>query len=333
MQLEHHVSLKSYNTFGIDVKATSLTKVHSIDELAMIDTTALSLVLGGGSNILFTQDVDGLVLINEITGIKKMNETASEVWIKAGGGEVWHSFVEYCIDHGYAGLENLALIPGSVGASPIQNIGAYGVEVKDVIEAVEAWDLEQKTIRIFNNSECAFGYRDSIFKRALKNKYIICSVTFRLQKQPVFKTSYGAIQEELNKKGITHLSIRAIADAVIAIRTAKLPDPKQLGNAGSFFKNPEIDPMHFERLKQTYANIVGYPVAGGNIKLAAGWLIEQAGWKGYRNGNVGVHHQQALVLVNYGGATGKEIFQLSEDILRSVHEKFNVLLEREVNIL
>lgn len=331
MKILHNLSLKPYNTFGIDVNAAYFGHIRSIQDLQEINMPP-DLILGGGSNILFTKDVDGLVLLNEIKGIDVVHETQDAVHIKAGGGEVWHDFVEYCIDKGYAGIENLALIPGSVGASPIQNIGAYGVEVKDVIEEVSTWDIEQKTFRTFTNAECGFGYRDSVFKRTYKGKFIICSVTFRLQKNPIFKTSYGAIQDELQKMRVTTLSIRSVADAVISIRSAKLPDPKQIGNAGSFFKNPEVDLELFEQLKAAYPSIVGYPV-GDQMKLAAGWLIEQAGWKGYRKGNTGVHHQQALVLVNFGGATGKEIYDLSEEILRSVKEKFHVLLEREVNIL
>lgn len=331
MKVLHNISLKPYNTFGIDVNAQYFAHITTKESLQEINMPP-ALILGGGSNVLFTKDVEGLVLLNELNGIEVLKETADAVYVKAGGGEIWHDFVEYCIDKGYAGVENLALIPGSVGACPIQNIGAYGVEVKDVIEAVEAWDIEHKTLRIFSNQECGFGYRDSVFKKAYRGKFIITAVTFCLKKNPVFKTSYGAIQDELAKQDIKKLSIRNIADAVIAIRRSKLPDPKKLGNAGSFFKNPEVPVELYETLRNQYPTIIGYAV-GDKIKLAAGWLIEQAGWKGYRNGKVGVHHQQALVLVNYGGATGKEIYDLSEQILRSVNEKFSVTLEREVNIL
>lgn len=333
MKVLQYISLKSYNTFGIDVSAHYFGHITSREELKEINGPDPICILGGGSNVLFTKDVEGLVLLNEIKGIEVVNETSEFVFVRAGGGEEWHDFVTYCIDHNYAGVENLALIPGSVGASPIQNIGAYGVEVKEVIEEVEAWNIKEKSFRIFKNEECAFGYRDSVFKRTYKGKYLISSVTFKLSKKPVFKTSYGAIQDELNRMGVQELSIRAIADAVIHIRQSKLPDPKQIGNAGSFFKNPEVPLSVFEQLKLTHPSIVGYPVGSDKMKLAAGWLIEQAGWKGYKKGNTGVHHQQALVLVNYGGATGEEIFQLSEEIVASVKAKFNIELEREVNIL
>jgi UDP-N-acetylmuramate dehydrogenase len=333
MKVLQNISLKPFNSFSIDVNAQYFGQIRSKDELREINGPVPIFILGGGSNVLFTKDVEGLVLLNEIKGIEVIKETKDYVLVRAGGGEVWHDFVEYCIDHGYAGIENLALIPGSVGAAPIQNIGAYGVEVKEVIEQVEGWDIQEKSFRIFQNEECGFGYRDSVFKRNYKGKYLITTVTFRLTKQPIFKTSYGAIQDELNRMGVQLMSIRAIADAVIHIRQSKLPDPKKIGNAGSFFKNPEVSMETFEALKMSYPSIVGYPIGSERIKIAAGWLIEQAGWKGYRKGNYGVHHQQALVLVNYGGATGNEIYQLSEEILASVKTKFNILLEREVNVL
>lgn len=333
MKILQHISLKTFNSFGIDVNAEYFGQLSSRGELKEINGPAPILILGGGSNVLFTKDIKGLVLLNSIKGIEIINETAENVLLRVGGGEVWHDFVEYCIEHNYGGIENLALIPGSVGAAPIQNIGAYGVEVKEVIAEVEAWDIEHKSIHIFKPDDCAFGYRDSIFKNVYKGKYLICSVTFRLSKYPVFKISYGAIQDELSRMGIQTLTIRAIADAVIHIRQSKLPSPKQIGNAGSFFKNPEINVEEFESLKHKYPSVVGYPVGTTKIKIAAGWLIEQAGWKGYRKGNTGVHHQQALVLVNFGGATGDEVYQLSEEILLSVKEKFNIELEREVNIL
>lgn len=333
MKILHDISLKPFNTFGIDVNAHYFGHIYSKEELCEINGPEPVFILGGGSNVLFTKNVEGLVMLNEIKGIELVKETEDIVYVRAGAGEVWNDFVEYCIQQGYAGVENLALIPGSVGASPIQNIGAYGVEVKDVIDEVEAWHIQEKLFRIFKNPDCAFGYRDSVFKKELKGTYIISSVTFRLNKKPVFKTSYGAIQEALNRMGIQQLSIRAIADAVIHIRQSKLPDPKQLGNAGSFFKNPEISFAQFEALKRAYPTIVGYPLGTDTIKLAAGWLIEKAGWKGFRKEHAGVHHQQALVLVNFGGATGKEIYDLSEEILRSVKNMFHVELEREVNIL
>jgi UDP-N-acetylmuramate dehydrogenase len=247
-------------------------------------------------------------------------------------GKVWHELVMYAIANGWAGIENLALIPGTVGASPIQNIGAYGVEAKETIDSVTAWHWEDRKFLNFQNSECRFGYRDSIFKHELKDRVFITSVTYRLNKKPVFHTAYGAISEELQKMNVQELSIKAIAEAVIAIRSSKLPDPKQIGNAGSFFKNPTIDVAHFELLQLNYPNIPSYPAPGEMVKIPAGWLIEQCGLKGYRHGNTGVHARQALVLVNYGGATGNEVWQLSNEVIQSVKERFGVELEREVQV-
>jgi len=241
--------------------------------------------------------------------------------------------VVHCIGNNWAGMENLSLIPGNTGASPMQNIGAYGVEIKDVFHELEAFHLETKKMVTFNLKDCEFGYRESVFKRKLKNQFVIVSVTFRLNKKPVFNTSYGAIEQELEAMGITELSINAISQAVINIRSSKLPDPAVIGNAGSFFKNPEIPVEHFETLKKEFPALVGYPLANGDVKLAAGWLIEQCGWKGYRKGDAGCHAKQALVLVNYGKATGAEIYALSTSIINSVQEKFGVGLEREVNII
>jgi UDP-N-acetylmuramate dehydrogenase len=255
------------------------------------------------------------------------------VFVRTGAGENWHGFVEYCITSGFAGVENLALIPGRIGASPIQNIGAYGVEVKDVFHELEAWHLKEKKLYSFSASDCAFGYRDSVFKNRYKGEFMITSVTYRLNKKPAFHTSYGAIAQELEKMGVQDLSIRAVGDAVIRIRRSKLPDPATIGNAGSFFKNPEVDKAAFDQLRSNFEDIVGYPLPGGKVKLAAGWMIEKAGWKGYRKGDAGVHEKQALVLVNYGHARGREIYDLSEEILISVQDMFGVLLEREVNII
>jgi len=339
MNLIQNQSLRSLNTFGIDVKARYFSGFDSVDALEEIlekkDQTESKdiLILGGGSNILFTRDYDGWVLKNEITGIEELHEDNSYVYVRAGAGVIWHEFVQYCMQRNWAGLENLSLIPGSVGAAPIQNIGAYGVELRDCFLDLEAFHLEERKRYTFTHSDCRFGYRNSVFKNEYKGLFSILSVTFRLRKQPIFHTSYGAIEEELNKMGVKDLSIQAISEAVIRIRQSKLPDPQQVGNAGSFFKNPEISIDEFTRLKEKFPDIVGYPVSGDSVKLAAGWLIEKCGWKGYRKGDAACHDKQALVLVNYGKATGEEIFNLSENILKSVFEQFSVTLEREVNIL
>jgi UDP-N-acetylmuramate dehydrogenase len=279
--------------------------------LISANTNDPHLILGGGSNILFTKNFDGLVLKNELKGIELVKEDAEHFYVKAAAGENWHQFVLHCIHHGYAGVENLSLIPGNVGASPMQNIGAYGVEIKDVFHSLEAFHLDEKKVVNFSANDCAFGYRESVFKRKYKGQFVILSVTFRLHKHPQFNTTYGAIEQELQQMNVKELSIAAISQAVINIRSSKLPDPKQIGNAGSFFKNPEIPNEQFLQLKKDHPGISAYPLANGNTKLAAGWLIEQCGWKGFREGDAGCHAKQALVLVNYGNATGEQIFDLS----------------------
>ncbi len=331
-------SLKSLNTFALDVKARYFVAVQSVEELRAVLADPIygqlpRLVLGGGSNLLFTQDFEGIVIKISIHGIDKVKEDDDHVWLKVGAGENWHQFVLYCIEHDYAGLENLSLIPGTVGAAPMQNIGAYGVEIKDIFEMLEAVKIEDRSIQTFTNQACEFGYRHSIFKQELKNQYIIASATFRLNKQPIYNTSYGAIQETLDKFQIKDLSIRAISDAVIHIRQSKLPDPKKIGNAGSFFKNPSIEAGLFARIKEAYPTIPGYEQIDGLIKVPAGWLIEQCGWKGKSIGNAGVHTHQALVLVNRGNAKGEEIKQLAEAVQASVNEKFGIVLSPEVNIV
>ncbi|HKP32451.1 MAG TPA: UDP-N-acetylmuramate dehydrogenase [Chitinophagaceae bacterium] len=332
MQL--NFSLKDLNTFHIDAKAKAFATFSSLDELQAIDlTNKKHLILGGGSNILFTKDFDGLILKNEIKGIEVVKEDDDHVYLKVGAGENWHQFVMYCIAHDHAGVENLSLIPGNVGASPMQNIGAYGVEIKEVFESLEAYHLAEKKVVTFSANDCEFGYRESVFKRKYKDQFAILNVTFRLSKKPTFNTTYGAIEQELQRMGVKELSIRSISQAVINIRSSKLPDPNEIGNAGSFFKNPTVDNYKFQSLKEEFPSIVGYTVSPKSVKLAAGWLIEQAGWKGYRRGDAGVHAKQALVLVNYGAAEGAEIYKLSEEILKSVQEKFGVTLEREVNIM
>ena len=335
-----NISLQPFHTFHIQVSAryyASFSDPSSLEHLLRFRLTQITtkelLILGGGSNILFTRDYDGLVLKNDILGIEKISEDSDHVYLKVGAGENWHRFVLYCIANNLAGVENLSLIPGNVGASPMQNIGAYGVEIKEVFHSLEAMHLKEQYIRNFSLLDCEFGYRDSVFKRRHKNEFAILSVTFRLNKRPKFNTSYGAIEQELKKMGVQELSIGAISQAVINIRSSKLPDPDVIGNAGSFFKNPTVSASFFDGLKKKFPSVVAYKVGDDAFKLAAGWLIEQAGWKGIRKGDAGCHASQALVLVNYGNATGKEVYDLSEEILRSVHDKFGVLLEREVNII
>ncbi len=355
MQLQENVSLKSYNTFSIDAKARYFGVFTNIEQYAELTTHASrlstssgltgsdsrlpTLTLGGGSNILFTEDFDGLILKNEIKGIEKIKEDEDSVYITAGAGENWHQFVLHCIENDWAGIENLSLIPGCVGASPMQNIGAYGVEISSVFHELKAFHLEEKTNYTFTIKDCGFGYRDSVFKGKYKNQFVILNVTYRLSKKPVFNTSYGVIEKELERMGVTELSIKAISDAVINIRSSKLPDPTVIGNAGSFFKNPTVLKVKYLSLKAAFEHIVGYENSDGTVKLAAGWLIEQCDpqesvtWKGFRRGDAGCHEKQALVLVNYGNASGKEIIGLATEIRQSISEKFGVELETEVNII
>jgi UDP-N-acetylmuramate dehydrogenase len=336
MQVYQNFLLKEYNTFGIAATAKYFASFSSVEELEeLLDNKSIpfKMILGGGSNILFTRDYNGLVLKNAIPGIKILNEDNEYMYVNAGAGVRWHDLVLFCIKNNYAGMENLSLIPGNVGASPMQNIGAYGVEVKDIFNELEAFHLENKTVIKFNARDCEFGYRDSIFKRQLKGQFAILNVTYRLKKNPVFNISYGAIEKELEKMKIQNLSIKAISDAVIHIRTSKLPDPAIIGNAGSFFKNPVIGKSELKKIENTQKNIPYYEAGENKYKIPAGWLIEQCGWKGYRKGDAGCYEKQALVLVNYGNATGKEIYNLSEEIKISVQEKFGIELEREVNVV
>lgn len=338
MHIQQNISLKQYNTFGINVQAKYFASFDSSNALEEILDSKLQvprsrLVLGGGSNILFTRDFDGLVLKNEIKGIEVIHEDERNVYVKAGAGENWHQFVLYCLQHNFAGVENLSLIPGNVGASPMQNIGAYGVEIKDVFHQLDAFHLNEKRPETFLLNDCEFGYRESVFKKKYKDQFVITSVTFRLHKYPLFNISYGAIKQELDNMGVKELSIQAISRAVINIRSSKLPDWKQIGNAGSFFKNPIVTEKMFLELKKSFPAIIAFPSQEGYSKLAAGWLIEQCGWKGYREGDAGCYPKQALVLVNYGGAKGEEIYDLSEKIIQSVKEKFGVQLEKEVNVI
>ena len=338
MHIQQNVSLRPFNTFGIDAIAKQFTAVTTLPELQEVlelhhPEASPMLVLGGGSNLLFTQDFHGLVVKNELMGTELVNEDADYYYVKAAAGENWHRFVQFCIGNNYAGVENLSLIPGNIGASPMQNIGAYGVEIKDVFYQLEAMHVKDRTVTTFNRNDCRFGYRDSVFKGKYKNQFVITSVTFRLFKTPRLNITYGPITQELEHMGVTDISIRTISQAVINIRTSKLPDPARIGNAGSFFKNPLVTTEQFQLLKEQFPAIVAFPVDKQYVKLAAGWLIEQCGWKGYRKGDAGCHEKQALVLVNYGNAHGMDIYSLSTEIMHSVESKFGVLLEREVNII
>jgi len=336
VQIELNKDLRPYNTFGLISFAERLIHLKHPAELVEFfndHPQYPTLVLGGGSNMLLTRDVPGTTVRIEFPGVDLVHEDKEYFYVKVGAGVVWHEFVLTAISNGWAGVENLSLIPGSVGAAPMQNIGAYGVEIREVFHSLDAYIIGDKTFETFSKNDCQFGYRESVFKRALKEKAIISSVTFKLSKTPSFNTTYGAIDAELERMNLSKLSIKAVSDAVIAIRQSKLPDPKKIGNSGSFFKNPVIETSHFNSLKESFPEIVGYPAGEGLTKVAAGWLIEKAGFKGKRLGNYGVHDRQALVLVNYGGATGAEVFALSEEIIQTIKAQFDIKLEREVNII
>ncbi|PZD76786.1 UDP-N-acetylmuramate dehydrogenase [Mesonia sp. K7] len=337
MDIQKDFSLKNHNTFGIDVKANAFVTIQSVSELekALQQVYASEIfVLGGGSNILLTDDVPKTVFYINLLGKKIESEDDGFVYVRANAGENWHRFVLWCINQDFGGIENLSLIPGNVGTSPIQNIGAYGVELKDVFVSCEAIHMQSLEHKSFTHQDCQFGYRDSIFKNEAKGKYIITSVLLKLSKKNHrIKTSYGAIQQELEAKNIQQPTVKDVSDAVIAIRTAKLPNPKELGNSGSFFKNPIVDKNHFVELQKTYENIPSYPISEEFVKVPAGWLIDTLGYKGYRNGDAGVHKNQALVLVNYGNASGKEVYQLAQEIQQKVKDTFGITLEMEVNII
>jgi UDP-N-acetylmuramate dehydrogenase len=337
LKTEKNISLKPYNTFGIDVKSDHFTEVGDVQAIRnFIQVNKDLYILGGGSNILLTRDLKKPVLKISTKGISVLGEHSDEhfVFVQVQAGENWHDFVCWCLKNNFGGLENLSLIPGNVGTSPMQNIGAYGVELKDVFHSLNAVEIATGIIRTFDKEACAFGYRDSFFKQEGKNRFIILDVTFRLtRKDHIIKMNYGAIKEELDKKRISHPGIQDISEAVIAIRKSKLPDPKEIGNSGSFFKNPVVSIAHFESLKAVYPHIPNFSVSEDLTKVPAGWLIEQCGFKGKRVGDAGVHKNQALVLVNYGNASGKEIYDLAVTIQNTVQEKFGIALEMEVNIL
>ncbi|MBJ2175763.1 UDP-N-acetylmuramate dehydrogenase [Aureibaculum sp. A20] len=335
MQIQQNISLQPYNTFGIDVNAKQFVSIESTEALHnLLEQEKDFFILGGGSNVLLTNNIDKLVVHIAFKGIEIVEQSDHDVIVKVAAGENWHQFVLWCIAHNFGGVENMSLIPGNVGTAPIQNIGAYGVELKDTCLTVEAVAIKTGKTRTFTNAECAFGYRNSVFKNQLKGNYIITNVFFKLTKNKhQLNSSYGAIQAELKKNGVENPTIKNISDAVIAIRKSKLPDPADLGNSGSFFKNPVILASEFKKLQEKFPDVPHYKVSDTEIKVPAGWLVEQSGFKGKRIGNTGSHKNQALVLVNYGNATGKEVLALSKLIQKTVFDKFNIAIEAEVNII
>lgn len=337
MQILEHFSLKNFNTFDIEAAAKQFVAVKNVQELTSVLSTFKKdkkFILGGGSNMLLTKDIDALVIHINIKGKKIINENDDFVWISCNAGENWHEFVLWTINQDFGGLENMSLIPGNVGTTPVQNIGAYGTEIKDTMVSCEAINIENQYVKIFSNAECNFGYRESIFKNEVKNQFIITSVVFKLtKKNHKINTSYGDIAAELDRNNINVPTLKAVSNAVIAIRQSKLPDPKVLGNSGSFFKNPIILKTNFEKIHQKFPEMRFFEVSETEVKIPAGWLIEQAGLKGKRFGNAGIHANQALVLVNYGGATGQEILEVSKIVQATVFEKFGISIEAEVNII
>ena len=338
MNIIENYPLLKLNTFGIDIKAKYFTSINTINELIEVTKTNVFkdlelLILGGGSNILFTKDFDGLVILNNIKGKEIIDQNQQSIFLKIGAGENWHELVMYCVDNGWGGIENLSLIPGNTGTAPMQNIGAYGVEIKETFIELEALEISSGKIVKFNNSDCEFGYRESVFKNKMKNQYIILNITLELKKNPVLNINYGDVKAILESQNIKNPGIKEVSNAIISIRQSKLPDPKKIGNSGSFFKNPIVSLNQLELIKKKYPNVVNYEINENEFKIAAGWLIERAGWKGKKFNNYGIHEKQALVLVNYGLANGMEIFELSEKIILDIKDKFGIKLEREVNII
>ncbi|MEK9618919.1 MAG: UDP-N-acetylmuramate dehydrogenase [Flavobacteriales bacterium] len=338
MNIIANYPLLKLNTFGVDVKAKYFVSINTVNELIELTKTKVFkdlqlLILGGGSNILFTKDFDGLVILNNIKGKEIIDQTQESIFLKIGAGENWHELVMYTVDNGWGGIENLSLIPGNTGTAPMQNIGAYGVEIKETFVELEALEISSGKIVKFNNSDCEFGYRESVFKNKMKNQYIIVNITLELKKNPVLNINYGDVKAILESQNINNPSIKQVSDAIISIRQSKLPDPKIIGNSGSFFKNPIVSLNQLELIKKKYPNVVNYKINENEFKIAAGWMIERAGWKGKKFNNYGVHEKQALVLVNYGLANGMEIFNLSEEIILDIKDKFGIKLEREVNII
>ena len=338
MNIIANYPLLKLNTFGVDVKAKYFVSINTVNELIELTKTKVFkdsqlLILGGGSNILFKKDFDGLVILNSIKGKEIIDQTQESIFLKIGAGENWHELVMYTVDNGWGGIENLSLIPGNTGTAPMQNIGAYGVEIKETFVELEALEISSGKIVKFNNSDCEFGYRESVFKNKMKNQYIIVNITLELKKNPVLNINYGDVKAILESQNINNPSIKQVSDAIISIRQSKLPDPKIIGNSGSFFKNPIVSLNQLELIKKKYPNVVNYKINENEFKIAAGWMIERAGWKGKKFNNYGVHEKQALVLVNYGLANGMEIFNLSEEIILDIKDKFGIKLEREVNII
>jgi UDP-N-acetylmuramate dehydrogenase len=338
MKIQENFSLKNFNTLGIEVSAKYFVEVYSNDELksTLSDPSFKEyqkLILGGGSNILFTKNFDGIIIKLNSNEISIIEESENEVVVKASAGVVWHELVLFCVERNFGGIENLSLIPGTVGAAPIQNIGAYGQEIKDTFKTLKGIFTDNLKEKTFQKEECDFGYRNSIFKSKLKNKFIITDVSLTLSKHPALNISYGSIKEELNKLGKENISVGDVSRVICDIRRSKLPDPEEIGNAGSFFKNPEVSKNKFEMLKEKYPNIVGYKLNDGKIKIPAGWLIEQSGLKGKRIGNTGTHVNQALVIVNYGNATGEEIIKFKDHVKNEIVKRFGIELEEEVNVV
>ena len=337
MEIQTNFSLKNYNTFGIEAKAKQFVAVHNVAELKTIleeNKSKKKFILGGGSNMLLTQAVDALVIHVDLKGKKIIKEDKDFVWVESQAGENWHEFVIWTIDQNLGGLENMSLIPGNVGTTPVQNIGAYGTEIKDTFYSCEAISIENQKIKTFTKAECHFGYRESVFKNEAKDHYIITSVVFKLTKRNhKINTSYGDITAELAKNNITNPTLKEVSNAVIAIRQSKLPDPKELGNSGSFFKNPILLKTDFEKIHKKFPEMKFYEVSETEVKVPAGWLIEQAGFRGKRFGDAGIHKNQALVLVNYGNATGQEILDVSKDIQETIFKTFGIHIEAEVNVI
>ncbi|MFH6944431.1 UDP-N-acetylmuramate dehydrogenase [Flavobacterium sp. FlaQc-50] len=337
MEIQSNFSLKKHNTFGIEAKAKQFVAVHSIAELKTVlqeNKNQKKFILGGGSNMLLTQDIDALVIHIDLKGKKIIEENDDFVWVESQAGETWHDFVLWTIENNFGGLENMSLIPGNVGTTPVQNIGAYGTEIKDTFVSCEAINIESQEIKTFTNADCNFGYRESVFKNEIKDQYIITTVIYKLTKRNhKINTSYGDIQTELAKNNITTPTLKDVSNAVIAIRQSKLPDPKELGNSGSFFKNPILLKSDFEKIHQKFPEMKFYEVSDTEVKVPAGWLIEQAGFKGKRFGDAGVHKNQALVLVNYGNATGQEILAVSKAVQDTVFKTFGIHIEAEVNVI
>ncbi|MBC6401774.1 MAG: UDP-N-acetylmuramate dehydrogenase [Ekhidna sp.] len=338
MIVQQNVSLKPYNTFGIDENAGFLAIVDSTDDLDEIFGSGSfrsqrKMILGGGSNVLFTRGFTGVVVKNEIKGIHIFKESDAEVFVSVGAGENWHQFVLWSVERGFGGVENLSLIPGTVGAAPMQNIGAYGTELREVFHSLEAYEIKSGKLITFYKEDCRFDYRYSVFKGELKDQFVIIKVNLRLKKNPEFNLSYKGVQEALTQMGVSTPTLKNVSQAIINIRHSKLPDPVDIGNAGSFFKHPVIEKLHFEALEAQFPDVKSYPVDADSVKIPAGWLIERAGWKGYKAGEFGVHDKQALVLINLGNARGRDIFKLSNQIQKSVQQQFGIELEREVNVI